>query len=138
MKIKIYDDLIDLANKVETKALFLESEAEKMYETAKFLRGLVDGNVRFLVDNNGAVVDTESVIPDAIIRRRKRGDGYIVEFGKFGGAFHGFLDGFEGDGVVREAIKVIARVVYRNAEAYAKTLESTDAADALPEPDMWA
>ena len=135
--IKIYNELADKANEIETKALDLEFESKKMYETAKFLRNLVEGkNIRFIVDNNGAVVDIESVIPEVTIRRRKRGSGFVVDFGKFGGAFHGFLDGFEVDSVLREAVKVIAKVVYRNAKAYVKTMERPDVEEALPEDDM--
>ena len=135
--IKMYNELADKANEVEAKALDLESESKRMYETAKFLRSIAYGNIRFIVDNNGAIIDTESVIPELTIRRRKRGNGgYVVNFGKFGGAFHGFLDGFEVDSVLREAIKEIAKVVYRNAKAYVKTVGRPKSAEALPETDM--
>ena len=136
--LEIYDELMAEADKLEMKAWDLKSEAIKMHETAKFLRDLVNGNTGFIVDEEGVVIDTESVIPEVTIHRRKRGDGYVVDFGKFGGAFHGFLDGFEGDGAIREAIKVIAKVVYRKAKAYVKTMERPDAAEALPKVDMCA
>ena len=136
--IEIYDELMAEADKLEMKAWDLKSEAIKMHETVEILRDLVNGNTGFIVDEHGIVIDTESVIPEVTIHRRKRGDGYVVDFGKFGGAFHGFLDGFEGDEAICGAIKVIAEVVYRKAKAYVKTMERPDAAEALPKVDMCA
>ena len=136
--IEICDDLMNEVRKLEIKAGSLKFEAIKMHETAEFLRGLVNGNTGFIVDEAGTVIDAETVIPEVTIRRRKRGDGYVVDFGKFGGAFHGFLEGFNGDEAIHEAIKVIAKVVYRKAKAYVKTMERPDAAEALPKADMWA
>ena len=135
--IEIYDGLEAKANEIELKAFELKAEADKMHETAKIIRRLVDGNVDFIVDENGTVV-TKSVIPEVTIRRRKRSGGYVVDFGKFGGAFHGFLNGFKGDGVIREATKVIAKVVYRKARAYIKTMERSDTAEVLLKIDMRA
>ena len=136
--IEIYDELMAEADKLEMKAWGLKSEAVKMHETAEFLRDLVNGNAGFIVDERGTVIDTESVIPEVTIRRSKRGDGYVVDFGKFVGAFHGFLDGFEGDEAICEAIKVIAKVVYHKAKVYVMTMERPDAAEALPKVDMCA
>lgn len=136
--LEIYDDLMAKADEIEMKAWNIKSEAIKMFETAEFLRDLVNGNTGFIVDESGTVIDTESVIPEVTIHRSKRGEGYVVDFGKFGGAFHGFLDGFEGDEAIREAIKVIAKVVYRKAKAYVKTMERPDAAEALPNVDTRA
>ena len=136
--IEIYDELMAEVRKLEIKAGSLKFEAIKLHETAEFLRGLVNGNTGFIVDERGTVIDTESVIPEVTIRRSKRGDGYVVDFGKFGGAFHGFLNGFEGDEAICEAIKVIAKIVYRKAKVYAKTMGRPDAAEALPKVDMCA
>ena len=135
--LEIYDGLEAKANEIEFKAFELEAKADKMHEIVKIIRRLVDGNIDFIVDRNGTIV-TKSFIPEVTIRRRKRGDGFIVDFGKFGGAFHGFLNGFEGNGVIREATKVIAKVVYRKAKAYIKTMERSDDAEVLLKIDMCA
>ena len=84
--IEIYDELMAEVRKLEIKAGSLKFEAIKLHETAEFLRGLVNGNTGFIVDERGTVIDTESVIPEVTIRRSKRGDGYVVDFGKFGGS----------------------------------------------------
>ena len=136
--IEIYDDLMAEAEKLEIKAGNLKFEAIKMHETAEFLRGLVNGNVGFIVDKYGNAVDTESVIPEITIRPAKRGGGYVVDFGDFGGAFHGILGGLVGNDELHQAIKVIAKVVYRKAKAYVNTMERPDAAEALPKVDMCA
>lgn len=136
--LEIYDELMAKADEIEMKAWDLESEANKMHETAKILREFVNGNTGFIVDKDGNAVDTASIIPEITIRPAKRGGGYVVDFGEFGGAFHGILGGLIGNDELHQAIKVIAKVVYRKAKAYVKTLERPDAMDALPKVDMWA
>ena len=136
--LEIYDELMAKADGLEMKARDLEFHANKMRETARILRGLVNGNVGFIVDKYGNAVDTASIIPEITIRPAKRGGGYVVDFGEFGGAFHGILGGLAGNDELHQAIKVIAKVVYRKAKAYVKTMERPDAADALPKVDMCA
>ena len=135
--LEIYDELMAKADGLEMKARDLESRANKMRETAKIIRDLVNGNVGFIVDKYGNAVDTASIIPEITIRPAKRGGGYVVDFGDFGGAFHGILGGLVGNDELHQAIKVIAKVVYRKAKAYISTIERPDAADALPK-DMGA
>lgn len=136
--IEIYDELMAEVDKLEMKAWDLEFHANKMRETAKILRDLVNGNVGFIVDKYGNAVDTASIIPEITIRPAKRGGGYVVDFGEFGGAFHGILGGLISNDELHQAIKVIAKVVYRKAKAYVKTMERPDAAEALPKVDMCA
>lgn len=136
--LEIYDELMAKADEITLKAWDLEAAANKMHETAKILRELVNGGVGFIVDKNGNAVDTASIIPEITIRPAKRGGGHVVDFGEFGGAFRGILGGLIGNDELHQAIKVIAKVVYRKAKAYVKTMERPDTADALPKVDMCA
>ena len=130
--LEIYDELMVEADKLEMKALDLKFKAIKMHETAEFLRDLVNGNTGFIVDKDGNAVDTASIIPEITIRPAKRGGGYVVDFGEFGSAFHGILGGLIGNDELHQAITLIAKVVYRKAKAYVKTMERLDAVEALP------
>ena len=130
--LEIYNEIAAKADEITLKAWGLESEANKMHETAKILRELVNGNTGFIVDENGNAVDTASVIPEITIRPTKRG-GYTVDFGEFGGAFRGVVGGLSGNEALHDAIKVIAKVIYRKARAYIKTMECSDAEEASAE-----
>lgn len=128
--LEIYDELMAKANEITLKAWGLESEANKMHETAKILRELVNGNTGFIVDGSGNAVDTASVIPEITIRPARRGGGYIVDFGEFGDAFRGVVGELSGNGALHDAIKVIAKVIYGKAKAYAEMMERSDAEEA--------
>ena len=128
--LEIYNELMDKANEIEYKAERLEAKANRMFRTAKILRELVNGNTGFIVDENGTAIDTASIIPEVTIRPAKRGGGYVVDFGEFGGAFHGILGGLVGNNELHDAIKVIAKVIYHRARAYVKTMERSDADEA--------
>lgn len=128
--LEIYDELMAKADEIEMKAWGLESDANKMHETAKILRELVNSNTGFIVDEHGNAVDTASVIPEVTIRPAKRGGGYVVDFGEFGGAFYGTLGGLVGNDALHQVIKVIAKVIYGKAKAYAEMMERFDAEEA--------
>lgn len=128
--LEIYDELMAKAKEIDSKAWHLESKADKMHETAKILRELVGGSVGFIVDEHGNAVDTASVIPEITIRPAKRGGGYVVDFGEFGGAFRGVIGELAGNSALHDAIETIAKVIYGKAKAYANNMERSDAEEA--------
>ena len=133
MNLEIYNELEDKALELEDKAQELETRAEQLRETSKFLLGLVNGTTDFIVDKYGTTIDTASVIPEITIRPAKRGGGgFVADFGEFGGVFRGLLGGFIGNYEIHQAIKVIAKIAYRNMRAYIKE-KHPDTAVALPE-----
>ena len=129
--LEIYNELEDKALELEDKAQELEFRAGQMRETSKVLLGLVNGTVDFIVDKYGTTIDTASVIPEITIRPAKRGGGHTVDFGEFGGVFRGILGGFIGNYEIHQAIKVIAKIAYRNMKAYIKTIKHPDTTVAL-------